>query len=243
VTLYRETTEIDAAERPSRRMPYRSNAELAMRDAVERWGRARWPEARVVHEIVIDRGTVRADLAFVSPDHLVAVEIKSGFDDTSRLVHQAGMFRLAVPELWVCSATNHIDDAELLAYLIPTLGIAAHPGQPRPRHADLEPEKPFDLVERRAATRFEPVPRALLSLLWVAELTAEARRHLLLQGRGKPPTHASLVKAMETLSPDQQIRAVCRQLRGRAAFWRADPPIYEPGETPLEAAPAAGLVA
>jgi hypothetical protein len=87
----------------NKRPIYRSDNELKMREAVEAWGRPRWPNARVVHELVMGRGAVRADVAFITPNHIAVVEIKSDRDDTDRLLHQAGMFRAAVPELWIAS--------------------------------------------------------------------------------------------------------------------------------------------
>ena len=52
------------------------------------------------------RGAVRADVAFITPNHIAVVEIKSDRDDTDRLLHQAGMFRAAVPELWIASLAD-----------------------------------------------------------------------------------------------------------------------------------------
>lgn len=222
--MFAPSTPEHAAERASR-APFRSKAELAMRAAVERWGRARWPEARVVHELVMDRGTVRADVAFVAPAHFVAVEIKSEYDDTRRLIHQAGMYRLAVPEVWIVAPHRHADDVELLGYLIPSLGLAQ---TDRDRAIGPLPDV-FEIETTREPQPFAPVPRCALSLLWVAELADEARRARILAG-GRPPSHARLVAMLvEALRPEEIIRAVCRQLRSRDAFWRADPPVAADG--------------
>lgn len=228
--MFAPTTAEHAAAQQSRR-PYRSTAELALRDAVERWGRSRWPDARVVHELVMDRGTVRADMAFVSPDHLVAIEIKSEYDDTSRLIHQAGMYRLAAPEVWIVAPARHAADVDLVGYLIPSLGLAK---TDKDRVTGGEyvlgpPPTQFEIEAAREPTPFAPVPRCALSLLWVAELADEARRARLLAG-GRPPTHANLVALLiDKLSSAEITTAVCRQLRARQAFWRADPPIEAQG--------------
>lgn len=101
-----------------------SDDEEQIRSAVEQWGRSRWPDARCCHELVVGRGSHRADLAFISPDNLVTVEIKSGYDSTHRLVEQVAMFRLASPETWIIVDPKHKRDAELVRYLLPSVGIA-----------------------------------------------------------------------------------------------------------------------
>jgi hypothetical protein len=218
--MIRETTP-DAQARyhqSNTRRVYRSQGELKMREAVETWGRARWPDARVIHELVMDRGTVRADVAFVTVKHLAVVEIKSDHDDTHRLLHQAGMFRLAVPELWIASAHRHAKDAELIRYLMPTIGIALCDRADSPG-----PIPDLRLYVEHEAQRFDPWPEATLSLLWVDELAAEAVHFRL--GMPKRSTYAKLVKAIMKLDPAEQMEAVCRQLRARNFGWRADPPI------------------
>ena len=71
--LLTESDQLSAGEKVRRL--YRSKEELAIRDALERVCRLRWPEARLVHELVMGRGSVRADLAAVAPNHLAAFEI------------------------------------------------------------------------------------------------------------------------------------------------------------------------
>lgn len=161
-------------------------------------------------------------VAFVSPDHLVAVEIKSEYDDTSRLMNQAGMFRLAVPELWIVAPHRHTKDVELIRYLMPSIGSALS-DRDRP-YGPLPSE--FELEDIHPAAPFQPVPEACLSLLWVAELHAEASRARVIRGAARR-SHGALVAAMLTLTWPEHLAAVCRQIRARNAFWRADPPIVE----------------
>jgi len=215
MSLITETVPFDQAAPPTRR--YRSNDELEMRAAVERWGRERWPEARQVHELVMNRGSVRADMAIIGTDHFVSVEIKSEYDSTERLMNQSGMFRLASPELWLVMHQRHLRDADLIRYLIPSIGVV-----------QAVREKPyggsFQIEVVHEAQRYDPLPVALLSLLWVAELHDEAVRRRLWSG--KAPTHAKLTALLErSLNRSEQIEAVCRQLRAREALWRADPRI------------------
>lgn len=214
--LIHESEAFDQAV-PARRT-YRSQDELDMRDAVDLWGRTKCPDARQVHELVMDRGKVRSDMALIQPAHFVAIELKSEWDSLDRLMLQAAMFRLASPELWVVCHERFLKDLDAVRYLIPTLGVM---------RATREPAfgGPFGLEIIHAAEPHVPCPTALLSLCWVAELHAEA---VLARLCGpKAPTHARLVAMMERLSPAEQMAAVCRQLRKRNALWRADPPITD----------------
>ena len=206
---------------PLPKLAYRSAAELQIREAVTEWGRPRWPAARLVHELVMDRGKVRADMAFVEPANLVSLEIKGPSDTVDRLIHQLAMFRLASPETWLVADDRHVRDAKLMHYLLPTIGLAFARPEQRNNMAGRY------VVEVAHEPRpFVPHPEALLALLWVPELQEEATTARVWQG--KPGTHAALLRAMLKLGPDEQLRAVCRQLRRRNALWRADEAIYDP---------------
>lgn len=198
---------------------YRSDQELAIRSAVERWGRAKWPAARVVHELVVDRGTVRADMAFVSPAHLVVVEIKSAFDTTVRLIQQVGMFRLVANELWVACALQHLDDVRMVCHLLPSVGQLIAEAQ---RYG----KRGVDLSEIAPASLYDPFAKPMMSLLWVDELKAEAVAARLLTPSARL-NHAQLVDRLLTLPKDELLRIVCRRLRQRDAFWKADPPVND----------------
>jgi hypothetical protein len=221
--LIHETTP-DAAARavllPGWRNVYRSDQEIMIREAVERWGRPKWPTARVLHELVFDRGTARADIAFIEPANIIAIEIKSDRDDTKRLVHQINMFRMAVPELWIISPHRHIKDAECVRHNIISVGIGLVDRPPNP-YGPLPDQ--LDIVERNQAIWDQPIPEATLSLLWKAELIDEAQR----AGMSTPKSanHAKLVQIMLRLTWDEQIAAVCRQLRARRTLHVSDPPI------------------
>lgn len=196
-------------------MKNRSSHELAMREALEPWGRARWPDCRVVHELVVGHGTCRADMAFVSPSHLVAIEIKSQHDYADRLFQQACMFSLAAPEVWICVHHRHIEDAQIVRHLMPHLGLIEY------KH--LPGEEPV-LEVLHAAKKRRPHYQMLMGLLWSAELVDEAIRFRLIQSRSGW-TIIKMLAILKKLTPEEQMAAVCRQLRGRDAFWRADPPL------------------
>lgn len=232
-----------AAVETAVRKSYRSDAEIAMRDVLEAWCRARWPDARLFHELVMGRGTVRADLAAIAPAHLVAFEIKGPWDGLGRLLHQIAMFRLAVPELWLVVAGSSARDAGMIRHLLPSVGlieirhaaITDWDRQGADDYGHIYGEAWGGKVDRGALTveviaesaRFEPHPEALLDLLWVAELDAEAARHRVGVSSRKA-THQKLVEALLTLTPAEQLAAVCRRLRRRDTMFRADAP--EPEE-------------
>lgn len=213
MALISETVPLDQAV-PVKK--YRSQDELEIRVAVDRWARQCWPGARQVHELVMNRGSVRADMAIIDESHFVSIEIKSEYDSTDRLMNQSGMFRLASPEFWLVVDHRHVRDTEFIRYLIPSIGVAR-------ATRDKMYAGPFQIEVVHQAEPYQPYPAALLSLLWVAELHAEAVRRGL--WNGKAPSHARLVALLERLGPAEQIAAVCRQLRARDALWRADPPI------------------
>ncbi len=200
-------------------------AEEMMRHGVEAFYRSRWPGARIVHELVMARGSVRADVCAIGRDHLVSGEIKSQYDNTERLINQAAMFRLASPELWLFADERHHRDCKIISYLMPSIGYALCKENDL-RLAKLEERLPEWEIVRESAP-FRPDPEALLSLIWVAELTEEAiAARIITAPRSKPWSHSALVKRfIEAASEAEILAAVCRQLRARDAEWRADPSI------------------
>lgn len=215
-----------AAERAIRRT-YRSREEIAIREALEVWCRARYSGARLYHELVIQTGIVRADLAAIQPDHLAIFEIKGPHDDTSRLIRQVALFRLAAPELWVVADARHLRDAEVIRFLLPTVGILAARGVGRAGWSAADDiaftEVSLDVVAE--AEPFAPLPEAMLQMLWAQELWAEASRHQIVQG-GRKWTRGRIIDALlGRLSFEEQVAAVCRQLRRRDTLYRADPPV------------------
>lgn len=207
------------------RQSHRSNAEIAMREALAHWARARRPSTRILHELVIYRGTVRADIASVCPDHIEAFEIKSPYDDTTRLLHQVGIYQMAVPTVWIVTTDRYESDAELIRYVMPSIGEIRITG------SALE-KSPFQPIDHRELTievvaeprPLKPIAKALLSMPWVEELRTQASEHGLIKSK-KPLAHSKLVELMLQLSPEQQMQAVCKALRAREQIARADPPV------------------
>lgn len=223
-----DVTRFDGAIRTTRRPV--SWAEECMRNGVEAFLRQRRPAARIVHELVMDRGKVRADVCAIDIDHIVSVEIKSQYDVTERLINQAAMFRLATPELWLFCDERHERDCAILAYLMPSIGYATA-GVNEIAKASNQGRAPVWQIRREAVT-FRPDPEALLSLLWVAELTREAVAARVISPPGsKPWSHGQLVKRMLAAMTEAEIMvSVCAQLRRRNAEWRADPVRTDPDQ-------------
>lgn len=210
---------------------YMGGSELAAREVVTAWGRARWPQARMVTELTVDRGTSRADVAFIGTDHLAVVEVKSSVDNTSRVLHQLGHFQLSSPEVWLAFHTAHLVDAHRIKSIMPSIGLLAleytEPGASRWSTPKILPAEQRTATIIAEAVPFKPDPECLLSVLWVEELAEEAGRMRVMNVGKKRPSHGKLVKALMGLSVEEQTKSVCRQLRARDAMWKADPPIRE----------------
>lgn len=213
------------AEDAAQRRGYASKSELELRNRLEEFCRGRWPDARIVHEIVMGEGRTRADVAAISPAHIAAFEVKGAYDETTRLMHQVGMFQLCVPEVWIVAAENHYDDAKLIRHLLPSVGILIGAGM----GSDFGSKKgePVTLrVEAEAAPR-AAVPEMMLRMLWAAEIRDACAK--LKVAYGAKTTREHCVRAiMSTVEPHEIIGAVCTQLRARDAVWRADPPVALP---------------
>jgi hypothetical protein len=204
-----------------------------MRDVVAAHLRAAIPNVRIVHELVC--GSCRADIAAVSIDRIVLVELKSERDvlkraekqmDTfGRLAHGAvlvldqkffdrtpynnGAARCVAPDGWERSV-----DGEVWHYPQPSPSADYGSGSlyrwqlPRP---SLRQPRAFDF----------------LGLLWRAELVDEAVRHRI--DAHRKMDMVTIAAAMAWHMTGREIaEAVCRQLRLRS-FPEADEPICETG--------------
>jgi hypothetical protein len=212
------------AEQAAQRRGYAARAELALRNSLEGFARGRWPEARMCHEMVMGERKVRADLVAVSPAHIVAFEIKGECDDTTRLLHQVGMYQLCVPEVWmVVPIGRHAEDARLIRHLLPSVGLLVGAGQSAKNHYEFD-GKDFDLVVEAEPTRFDPVPEMALEMLWRDELAAACNRTRCHSVSARS-TRPAMIKALLGLPFDAIQREICTELRARNALWRADPAV------------------
>lgn len=216
------------AEQAATRHGYAARAELALRNALEAFCRERWPEARICHEMMMGERKVRADVVAIDPSYIAAFEVKGQYDDTTRLLHQVGMYQLCVPEVWMVVPTGqHAEDARILRHLLPSVGLLVGAGQSKANYYE------FDGKDFGLTVEAEPQPRAIhvemmLEMLWAAELVGACNRQRI--SLGKRPTRPQMIKDLLTLPVETLQREVCTELRARDAMWRADPPIAPSGE-------------
>lgn len=210
------------ANQAALRKGYASRSELGLRNALEAFCRGRWPSARIVHEMVMGARQVRADVVAIDISHLVAIEIKGAYDDTTRLLHQVGMYQLSVPEVWVVAARKHEADCLLIHHLLPSVGVLIGDGIEGRRSQGLDVEDVKLEVLHESAPR-EPAVDMLLEIMWAAELKAMCGR--LKVPVGSKPTRPTMIKAIRDLAIDELRRECCTELRARDALWRADAPV------------------
>jgi hypothetical protein len=209
------------------RFNYRSSAEITIREVLNGWSRKRWPTGRVVHELVVAQGMARADMSVISPNTIAALEIKGPNDDTKRMIHQLGFFRLSVPELWLMVAEPFEEDALLMHYLLPTIGVAVIRGLTKERWREDLGQLKMETIKEPLP--FKPDPKMLLTMMWVSELKEECRTHSL-SDKG---AHRALVDRMDAeLTYDQKLAATCRQLMLRDFLYRSDAPQFHADPAP-----------
>lgn len=210
------------AEQAANRRGYAGRAELALRNTLETFCRERWPQARICHEMVMGERRVRADVVAVTPDHIAAFEVKGEYDDTTRLLHQVGMYQLCVPEVWmVVPVGRHAEDARMLRHLLPSVGLLVGAGTSIKNHYEFD-GKDFDLVVEAEAAPRPVLPEMMLEMMWRAELAAMCGRTRCYAVSVKT-TRPNMIKALLELPTDVLQRECCTELRTRDALWRADP--------------------
>lgn len=207
----------------AQRRGYAAQSELQLRELLETFCRNRWPDARICHEMVMGEGRVRADVVAIDQAHIAAFEVKGSYDDTTRLLHQVGMYQLAVPEVWIVVPDDHADDARLIRHLLPSVGLLVATGMDRHIVRNIKTDFALD-VEAEAVPR-QPVPVMTLALLWRDELAlvceATGAHHVT-----KRSTRSAMIKALlDTCGLDELMPHCCAALRSRDALWRADQPI------------------
>jgi hypothetical protein len=216
-----------------------SEAEERIRAKVEAALKAEFPDARIVHELKIDGGLVRLDLAAVRADGLTLVEIKSERDVLKRLASQLRAAHKITGDVRVYATEKH--RAELLAAESASAGFEWDETRrigrsiPNPGHIPqlsrsrvrIETDQGFANLREmhdswwpRMVMGHIADPRALVELLWRDELAA-----LLCNAQvspGKRPTREPMKRlALEHMTGRQIRLGVCAALRGRP-FARAD---------------------
>lgn len=188
----------------------RSSEELAMRGHVETWGRARWPAARVFHELVIS--DCRIDIAFILPRDLIGVEIKSSKDVLTRLEKQTRVFGQSLPEFWLAIAPKWKDS----------------PDKPYFRNEIIVGENGVEPCRYGGSNplRNGVVYSAMLELLWADEARSIAARKGCLSDK-RTPRHTVIPELALRLTGAEILEEVCRELRGRGTRFKADAPIRD----------------
>jgi len=184
-----------------------SEAEERIRSKAEAALRSAFPDARIIHELVVRQGSCRIDLAAVTPQRILLVEVKSEKEVLTRLERQLSEARTVADGVFVVVAEKHLDKAREIAGWI---------------EACAEDRFGTEIAGSYAARRIMEglchAP-ARLEMLWASELRAVA-------GCGDRATRSFCIRhASEYLTGSEVRRRVCDALRARN-FPRADAPIF-----------------
>lgn len=201
--------------------PFISQSERDIRQAVVSRARELWPSARIIHELNVDHGECRADVAAVTDAELILFEIKSARDTLARLPNQLRTFGpvahhviVAAHERW-CSAKKY-----------PNCDVEKIIGHARVGQLWRYPEPPSKWGLRHwsaphSTTR--PWPHRMLRLLWTEELQRLAAESGV--SRSHRIAGYKLADQLSLLLTGAEVeRAVCAALRARQ-FAEADDPI------------------
>jgi hypothetical protein len=192
-----------------RKRPVRANTSLEeqeIRVAVEAWGRGRFGDVRVIHELAL--GDRRIDMVFVGKDDIIGVEIKGPKDSLSdgRLSGQLREFNFYLPEVWLAVALRwqkHRDVKRRRNLLFPT-------------------ENGIKIAKDKSDGKFRPERdeffcSRLLELLWVDEAARIAQRTDVIPGVTLTREPVWKVKRLlaRMLSGHEIVKQVCTELRAR----------------------------
>jgi len=211
----------------------RSSEEFEMRRALAEWGRVRWPEARLVHELVVWQ-TRRIDMAWILPDTIIGAEIKSSRDTLDRLDAQLQSFTRCLPLTVLALAPKWADREHRYRQRGVNVCVVS-PGADAPvtGHMHNAPER--------------AVTVQMLDLLWAEELRGVARR--LTINLPKQATRLQSIAEIAQLATGREIvREVCHELRARDAFPKSpdhppsDPPLGRDDASPVFAKSQGGLL-
>ena len=184
-----------------------SEAEERIRTKCEAALRQHFPDARIIHELVVRQGSCRLDLAAVTPNRIILIEVKSERDVLTRLPQQAKEAREVADLFRAVVTEKHIDKArEVMGWS----GVVDED--------DFTREIATSWATRQLMTTPINAP-ARLSMLWANELQIVAEC--------SPRTNrtACIFKASEYYTGSELRRRICDALRARH-YPRADPPIF-----------------
>jgi hypothetical protein len=202
----------------------RSVPEQTIRAATVARAREVWPGARVIHELNVEHGRTRADLAVVTSERLILIEIKSAADTLDRLDSQLRDFSSVAHEVIVAA------DAKWFVSPPPEKrnGYVVHPSSPvekivsgrntlwRYDGGAIETKPHYGTI------KIWPWHQRMLCLLWRSEL--ETACHRLRVAVGKRPSRFPMIDCiMQVCKPPEIEAAVLDALRSRP-FAVADEP-------------------
>ena len=204
-----DTAVVPASSGGARKRPVRANTsveEQEIRAAVEVWGRKRFGDVRVIHELAL--GERRIDMVFVGKDDVIGVEIKGPRDSLSdgRLSEQLREFNFYLPEVWLAVAPRWRKHADVR----------------RRRNLLLQAEGGIEIVKDKGDGKFRPERdeffcSRLIELLWVDEAARIAQRTDVIPGvtLTREPTWKVKRMLARMLSGHEIVKQVCLELRAR----------------------------
>jgi hypothetical protein len=182
-----------------------SASEERIRLKAEHALRAAYPEARIIHELVVEQGSCRLDLAAVTPTRLILVEVKSEKDVLDRLEKQVRKAKAVADGVLVVTTHKHIDKARKVAGYRTTC-------------LEDDVSRFLEGYHRRDVLEAATNAPARLGMLWAQELRIVA-------GMGRKSTRTHCIRfAADNLTGAECRMRVCAALRARE-FPRADPPV------------------
>jgi hypothetical protein len=197
-----------------------SEAEARIRTKAEALLRGLYPDARIVHEL--DLCGVRLDLAAITPDRLVLLEIKSEKDTLSRLDNQVRFSHKIGGPLIICIAPRWVDDIKQRGYwrntekLVETESGFSDIYNLNGEYADYWRTR----LTREDQDRYDN--RALMRLLLKSELYELAKPH---GARTKHDVATLQHIAHDNLTGREIRRGVMAALRARRFGWTCDAPM------------------
>jgi hypothetical protein len=207
----------------------RSSEELEMRELIIPNLRAKYPGARIVHELPLRYSSNRIDLAAILPNEIISVEIKSSRDVADRLEAQLRAFLPISSRIIVALAPKWNEKLPTLEK--PFRGgvhysqqftevqqtirdVGHHCIETWTVNADA---KTIEVTDGAYGWNNRPWLARMLHMLHVSELERIATRHRV--SFGKRTTHKYLYEECSDLMTGREIvAAVCDALRARDAF-------------------------
>jgi hypothetical protein len=129
------------------------------------------------------------------------------------------------PEVWICCAKEHAEDARLIRHLLPSVGLIVGANLDKHYHRS-ETVVPLELEIEAEPVPRPVVPEMMLEMLWADELR-RACHALKISATATTTRPRCIASLLQLAKPEELLAATCQQLRARDAVWRADDPIID----------------